>query len=412
VYSIPLAVKANVGIPLGIVMAPSEHRDVFSLFADVLAEKGFSRGDLFELPLLSDAGNALRSYAEGNAGRRGYHRYHDLCDRHLLESLGSGTIVALLARLLLFTPTEEAFREIYPQTIADFVLGCRQNVISAAGRKKFGELFGVDLAGWNGDGSPRTNAGIFKGQALWSERGITFGVAACTNHIDGTHGRLNQQVKHLRCSREKFAIITSALIESAANWSDKVQRGWRRITGELEASAHDHHLNFPDCPEDARCDKGLLLSRRLGRQVLCVHIILSRGWPDERPPAQFDLSTTGLPDVSFTQFDGEWTLEAPPKKPKFGPDEDGLEGAPLGEETTRAGRTVRRIRHELTFLDPRREFKYSRDQMLVRLVQIQELTKHTYKSRLSTNEIEERANSIFLLQYVDVVQNNAEWYQL
>jgi hypothetical protein len=205
VYSIPRAVKANLGIPLGIVIAPSERRYVFSLFADVLAEKDLSRDDLLELPLLSDAGSALRSYAGGNTGRDGYHRYHYLCYRHLLESFGSGTIVTILAQRLLFTPTEEAFLEIYPQTIADFVLGCRQNVISAAGRKKFGELFGVDLAERNGDESPRTNTGIFKKQALWSERGTTFAVAACTNHIEGTHGRLNEQVTHLRSIREKFA---------------------------------------------------------------------------------------------------------------------------------------------------------------------------------------------------------------
>jgi hypothetical protein len=54
VYSIPLAVKANVGIPLGIVIAPSERRAVYSIFADVRAEKGFSQNDLFEVPLLSD----------------------------------------------------------------------------------------------------------------------------------------------------------------------------------------------------------------------------------------------------------------------------------------------------------------------------------------------------------------------
>jgi hypothetical protein len=46
-------------------MAPSESRNVFSPFADVLEENGFSRGDLFELLLLSDAGKALRSYPEG-----------------------------------------------------------------------------------------------------------------------------------------------------------------------------------------------------------------------------------------------------------------------------------------------------------------------------------------------------------
>jgi hypothetical protein len=118
-YSIPLAVRTNVGIPLGIVVTPSERREVFASFADLLAEKGFSHESLFELLLLSDAGTALRSYAEGRAGRQGYHRRHYLCYRHLRESLSSGTFVALLARRLLFTRTEDAFRELYPQTLTN-----------------------------------------------------------------------------------------------------------------------------------------------------------------------------------------------------------------------------------------------------------------------------------------------------
>jgi hypothetical protein len=150
VYSIPLSVKANVGIPLGIVMAPNEREAVFSLFVDVLAEKGFSRSDFFEIPLLSDAGT------------EGHHRHHGLCYRHLLESIGSGTMVALLARRLLFTTTEEAFQGMYPQTIADFVLECRQNLISATGHRKFGELFGFDLAGWNENGSTAPPTGLTK----------------------------------------------------------------------------------------------------------------------------------------------------------------------------------------------------------------------------------------------------------
>jgi hypothetical protein len=46
------------------------------------------------------------------------------------------------------------------------------------------------------------------------------------------------------------------------------------------------------------------------------------------------------------------------------------------------------------------------------VIQIPELVKHTYKPRSSPEEIEERANSIFLLQCDDVVEQNAEWVQL
>jgi hypothetical protein len=155
VYSIPLAVKANVGIPLGIVMALSKRRDVFSIFADLPVEKGFSESDLFEIPFISDAGTALRSYAEGLAGRRGYYGHHYLYYRHLLEALGSDTLVALLARRLLFTRTQNAYQEAYPQTVADFVLGCQQGMISPNGRAKFGNRFGINLTQSDGNACPK-----------------------------------------------------------------------------------------------------------------------------------------------------------------------------------------------------------------------------------------------------------------
>jgi hypothetical protein len=61
IYSIPLAVKSNVGIPLDIVIAAYERRDVFSIFADTFGKKDLSLQDPYGLPLLSDAGMALRS---------------------------------------------------------------------------------------------------------------------------------------------------------------------------------------------------------------------------------------------------------------------------------------------------------------------------------------------------------------
>jgi hypothetical protein len=138
-------VKANVSVPLGFFLAPSERTEVFSIFADALAEKSFSLRDLYEISLLSDAGTALRSSADGGFRRRGYHRRHYLCHRHLLESLGSNTLVSLLARCLLFTRTQDTFREFYPQAIADFALGSQQNLISDARRVKIGKLFRVEL---------------------------------------------------------------------------------------------------------------------------------------------------------------------------------------------------------------------------------------------------------------------------
>jgi hypothetical protein len=178
VYSIPLEVKANVGITLAIMIAPSERREVFSVFADLLTQKGFSQKELLEMPLLSDAGTAPRSYAQEVAGCGGYRRHYYFCYRHLLEALGSDTLVALFARRLLFPRTENAYKKDYLQAVVDFVLGCHQGMISDRGHEKSGKLFGVDLTRPDGSGPPDSGTGAFRDQALWDERGINFGVVA------------------------------------------------------------------------------------------------------------------------------------------------------------------------------------------------------------------------------------------
>jgi hypothetical protein len=54
----------------------------------------------------------------------------------------------------------------------DFVLGCRKQLISDPGRKKFGKLFGIDLTQWDEDEFPRTNLDVFKGEAFWRNEAL------------------------------------------------------------------------------------------------------------------------------------------------------------------------------------------------------------------------------------------------
>jgi hypothetical protein len=46
VYSAPLAVRNNVGIPVGLVLEPSESTEMFPSFVEVLIRHGLERGRL------------------------------------------------------------------------------------------------------------------------------------------------------------------------------------------------------------------------------------------------------------------------------------------------------------------------------------------------------------------------------
>jgi hypothetical protein len=60
-YAIPMAIKANRGIPLGLAVVPTERQEIFGLLANPLIEQSFRRDHMAWLPLLSDEGSALNA---------------------------------------------------------------------------------------------------------------------------------------------------------------------------------------------------------------------------------------------------------------------------------------------------------------------------------------------------------------
>jgi hypothetical protein len=103
VYSVPLAVRGNAGIPMGLVLGPSEFAEMFASFVELLIQHRLDRESLGALPLSSDDGTALMAYG------REYHMTHYFCFRYWLEGLRSREFVAMFARRLLFTGTEAAY---------------------------------------------------------------------------------------------------------------------------------------------------------------------------------------------------------------------------------------------------------------------------------------------------------------
>jgi hypothetical protein len=100
---------------------------------------------------------------------------------------------------------------------------------------------------------------------------------------------------------------------------------------------------------------------------------------------------TDVPDISFTEFEGEWKPEVPREKTKLARIEDEIEAALLGRENISEVQNVDRIWHELTFLTQGHPFKYLLNAMLIQLVRIQENLKHT-RIKMTPKEIKEPAN--------------------
>jgi hypothetical protein len=350
-----MAVSANVGIPLGIVVAPTGRQEVFELFARSLMERGMPRDQFYQLPLLSDEGTPLRAYGIG-------HRKHFLCYRHLLESLGSSTLAAVLARRLLFTKTFAAFNAIVGQTISDFVLGCREGLVTDKAKRKFCRIFGVSFTDDAAATDPIPSRECFESQALWGERG-PLGVACCTNHIEGLHGRLNQQARPYRNVTRKFQRITEVIRLSAEAWAKKVTTGRQEAIRHLKATLETRGLGEVKSPCGELCDQGAILSARLGMAIPCIHAVSQEAI--EMPPiTQFALPKTGS-DVQTRNFEGNWPFGLTKCESRF-PAEDNSEEVDQSADSQDV-QFINQVYRDLQQLHPGKELRLSRGQMFYEL---------------------------------------------
>jgi hypothetical protein len=208
-YVVPFVVIANYGMPLGLIVSPTEREESYRLFDKALKRLGLPA--LVDLtPVLSDQGGGLKAYCKGHESS------HFLCFRHLLESLGSHTYVAMLGRRLFFTSSEREYRELKAITILDFQIGCQEDAINAKGASRFRKLFGLSL-----DKDNRIiedSVDPFRAQALWSDRGDR-GVATCTNHSEGFHGRANRKVASVRHLNRRIAMLIDMLTKKHQHFS-------------------------------------------------------------------------------------------------------------------------------------------------------------------------------------------------
>jgi hypothetical protein len=284
VIVVPLAIINNFGVPLGLVVTPTERSGSFSLF---WTEMQLSHEDLAQLvfgkPLLSDSGTSLIAYGAS-------HIRHYLCFRHILERLGSRTYVAILARRLMFCANREHYAAMREQSRASLEVALHENLVTPQGCALFSRTFGFTVA-------PDSVVSIvtpdpFESQALWGTRGDD-GVSTCSNHIEGLHGRLNHSVaaRRVLALHRRFQCIVDHLTIKTQETRLFMLRSPRRKWDELVRLAKEQKQN----PERKECDCGWgrVYSQRFGiPEFPCVHTILSRP-PFDPAPGDWQPQTRG-----------------------------------------------------------------------------------------------------------------------
>jgi hypothetical protein len=89
-----------------------------------------------------------------------------------------------------------------------------------------------------------------------------------------------------------------AIRANAATWADKVLRARRTALNQLKKITQIHPPSFESCARDSRCDRGDILSRRLGMRVSCAHVPVGAELQAERPE-QFEFGEEGSPRIDI-----------------------------------------------------------------------------------------------------------------
>jgi hypothetical protein len=270
---VPTAVIRNAGLPLGLVLTPTERAASYELFWDDMDLSAEEKRELvFSKALLSDGGQALRAY-----GQR--HVRHFTCMRHVLERLDSRTYVAMLARRLMFAGCERDYSLLRAHCIISLQLAMRAGIVTDDGAGLFCRTFGLTIGA--GGVLCSSSSDMFRAEVIWGERAAA-GVSTCSNHVEWLHSQLNAATGGIRLPHRRLKEIVDVLTAKAAEFRSEGLRPPRRKFRELREAARAAGM---DATRDScDCGWGQIYARRFGlARFPCLHTVLSWG-PLVLPP--------------------------------------------------------------------------------------------------------------------------------
>ena len=215
VMCVPQFIKKNAAYPVGLIIGPSESRELYEMFYEAVCHMaqltGINPG--FRFPVLSDAGWALKKFCK----RHGLQQYQ--CHRHLIEWFGNNSILRMMFIKLLRSQNIEELRENLRISNLVFTTLNSENKITESVRTKYLKFTGqvIDANGQLTDHRNQLNK--WMKWCLFLRGNVT----SCSNHAECFHHVLKAAVK----PNGKHIGIGKCLLTSY-NVIGKKQRGWKK----------------------------------------------------------------------------------------------------------------------------------------------------------------------------------------
>ena len=272
VFSVPSIIHRNSGIPLGLLVGPTECHELYSLLYNSMS---IIDSELFQILLSKKILSDEHSSFECLQKRYGFDLYY--CYVHLIRSFGAHSAISILVREVLFCKSEEEFLANLPRFIRTFNLFLEIGGSAQSCKEKFIAILGYDE---NGEKVER-NAHM---EPLYIR--MIEGIPTTTNHVESLHHYINDSVGKYKNPYKRLAVLIQCIINHMNNVNHNIIRNLRNYIKNLKNFAINEIKKNPECIsyydknicENSSCYDGLYYSQIYQCELPCIHQVMNKKW--------------------------------------------------------------------------------------------------------------------------------------
>jgi hypothetical protein len=261
-YSIPTAVYNNKSIPLGLFLYNGEKRELFSNYIEMLLNHGVPIEVLQSKGFLTDEGTAIK------ATMKQFNLTRYSCYRHLIEKMGSSSILGTITRRLLFCSTQIAYASKINEAILEIRELYNKGDIKENQVKKFSKIFDLSLC----EDELLVVHTFDHHNALWLR--ATQGIATCSNHLERLHRTLNGAVSKMQLFSRRFNTVITTILEWPKKFSTRQHRQEKEVLKQIKANVVAHNIVQTEECHNSLCGWSNFYSNLFGvANFPCVHTL-------------------------------------------------------------------------------------------------------------------------------------------
>jgi hypothetical protein len=265
VYSIPTGIYLNKSIPLGLFLFKTETAEVYKAFFRMLLDLGIPIEFLQSKGYLTDEGRGLKSALH----EYGFIRFS--CYRHLIEKMGSATILGIITRRLLFTSTQYAYEAKLHESILELGQLINNDIINQKQLKKFCKNFDLTIT----EDKYIEITTLDHHNALGKRAEL--GIATCSNHLERLHRTLNDAVSEFQIFIRRFSTVVNVILDWPITFTKNQHRQEKLVITNLQKKAADKNITPSETCNSPRCGLSQFYSSLFGiPNFPCVHTVTTQ----------------------------------------------------------------------------------------------------------------------------------------